>query len=259
MRISFIGSGNVATHLALALSGRGHDIVQVWSRDFFHARLLAERVEAQPVNDLSRVGKNADIYILAVSDNALYDLALDLHLGDALVLHTSGATPMEVLKPISTRYGVLWSPQTFVRDMAMEYDKLPFCIEGCNPKTESEIELLIGEVSPFIYHTNLQQRQYLHLSAVMVNNFTNCLYGLAQQLSLAHGIPFEILHPIIATTAQKVVWGDVRYQITGPAIRDDGKTIDAHRRLLAEDPQLLSLYDQLTALILTRMKFNEDD
>jgi predicted short-subunit dehydrogenase-like oxidoreductase (DUF2520 family) len=254
MRISFIGSGNVATHLAQAFFAQGHSVVQVFSRDISHARLLADRMNAEPVSDLSLLKTTADAYIVAISDDALFDLAHSLHLDGSLVLHTSGATPIEVLKPISNRYGVLWSPQTFIRHMAMDYTQLPFCIEGSDAKTESDIEELVGSVSSHIYRTSLRGRQYPHLSAVLVNNFTNCLCGIAQQLCREQGIPFEILHPIIATTAQKVCMGDVRNQITGPAIRNDSKSLDAHRHLLASDPQLLQLYNELTNLIQTRFK-----
>ena len=218
MRITFIGSGNVATHLALAMHQRGHQIDQIWSRNIQHAQYLAERVEAQPINDFSQ-------------------------------LHTSGATPIKILKKTSTHYGVLWSPQSFVRDVALDYNELPFCIEGCDKETEQFIEEFIGMISPHIYHTTHNQRQYLHLASVYVNNFTNGLYAVAQQLCAKHKVPFEILHPIITTTAKRVQWGDVRYQLTGPAVRGDEKTLNAHRKLLTNDPQALALYDSFTELL----------
>lgn len=249
MRISFIGSGNVATHLALAMYSRGHVIEQVWSRSIDHANLLAARVEAKPINKLSKLTGNANVYIIAVSDDALADVASNIQVKDALVLHTSGATPLDVLKSCSSRYGVLWSPQTFVRDVALEYGQLPFCIEGNTAATEDDIAEFIGMISPHVYRTNLKQRLYLHLSAVFVNNFTNALYAIGQQICRDHKVPFEILHPLVLTTAKKLQWGDVRYQLTGPAVRKDQKTIDAHRQLLAKDPETLALYDSLTALV----------
>lgn len=249
MRISLIGSGNVATHLALAFYECGHVVDQVWSRNIDHANLLASRVEAQPIDDLRKLLGNADVYVLAIPDDALFDLAGDLRLGNALVVHTSGATSIQVLKHCSTRYGVLWAPQSFVRDAKMDYGELPFCIEGSDPKAEEDIAVLAGTVSTHIYHTTHQQRQWLHLSAVLVNNFTNGLYALAQQLCREQQLPFEILYPIIQATARKAQWGDVRYQLTGPAVRNDRKTIDAHRRLLAHDQQALEVYDLMTQLI----------
>ena len=249
MRISFIGSGNVATHLALAMKQRGHTVDQVWSRNLEHAQCLASRVEARPIDNLSSLNPNANIYIIAVTDDALFELAPSLKLGDALVLHTSGATPMGVLRAASSRYGVLWSPQSFIRDVAIEYNQLPFCIEGCNKKTEDDIEEFIGMISSHIYRTTHQQRQYLHLASVFVNNFTNGLYAVAQILCEKHHVPFEILYPIILTTAKRVQWGDVRYQLTGPAVRGDEKTLNAHRRLLAENTQMLEVYDEFTRLL----------
>ena len=107
--LSIIGSGNVATHLALALHSAGCTVHQVLSRSLEHAQMLARRVDAMPIDDWHRLDESADVYILAVTDDSLYDLALDLHLPSALVLHTSGTTPLNVLKPISRRHGVLWS------------------------------------------------------------------------------------------------------------------------------------------------------
>lgn len=249
MKISFIGSGNVATHLALAFRGCGHFIDQIYSPHFSHAELLAQRVGAEPTSDIHQLHKDADVYILAISDNALFDLALDLHFGDALVVHTSGATSIEVLKHVSSRYGVIWSPQTFNRDVAMEYSELPFCIEGNTPVTTKTIADLVGSISTLIYHTTQEQRQYLHLGAVFVNNFTNGLVGLAQEICRKHDVPFEVLHTIMLTTARRAQYGDVRHHLTGPAIRHDDKTLNAHRRLLKDDPQILNIYNEMTSVI----------
>ena len=249
MRISIIGSGNVATHLALDLRQRWHVIDQIWSRNIEHAKSLADRVEAQPIDDLSQLHTNANLYILAISDDGLEEVASKLHLGDALVVHNSGAAPLDILKNTSTRYGVVWSPQSFVRDIAIECNDLPLCIEGCDKETEDDIDELFRTLTPNIYRTTYQQRQYLHLASVFVNNFTNGLYAIAQMLCDKHNVPFEILYPIILTTAKRVQWGDVRYLLTGPAVRGDEKTLNLHRRLLAENEQMLTAYNAFTHLL----------
>ena len=247
--ISIIGAGNVATHLALALHNTGCSIRQVLTRDFDHAALLASRVGAQPINKTSLLDNQSDVYLLAVNDDALYDLALDLHLTDALVLHTSGSTPATVLKPVSHRYGVVWSPQTFVRDIAMDYDHLPLCIEGSSPKTLEEIESLFSPVSTNIHHLDYDQRRWAHLAAVMVNNFGNAINALAQETLEQHGIDFSIMRPLAEGTVRKMDYGPLWPQQTGPARRHDQKTLDTQRRLLADNSQLLQLYDLLTEII----------
>ena len=247
--VSVIGAGNVATHLALALHKAGHPIRQVLTREFDHAAALASRFGAQPIDKPSLLDSQSDVYLLAVNDDALYDLALDLHLPDALVLHTSGSTPASVLKNISRRYGVVWSPQTFVRDIAMDYSRLPLCIEGSSPAVEHDIEALFAPVSNHIHRLDFEQRRWAHLAAVMVNNFGNAINALAQETLEQHGIDFSILRPLAEGTVRKMDYGPLWPQQTGPARRHDQKTLDAQRRLLADNPKLLQLYDLLTEII----------
>ena len=247
--ISFIGADNVATHLALALHNTGYTLRQVLSREFDHAALLASRIGAQPINKISLLDDQSDVYLLAVNDDALYDLALDLRLPNALVLHTSGSTPATVLKPVSRRYGVVWSPQTFVRDIAMDYSRLPLCIEGSTPQVLQEIEDLFAPVSGHIHHLDFDQRRWAHLAAVFVNNFGNAINALAQETLAQHGIDFSILRPLAEGTVRKMDYGSLWPQQTGPARRHDQKTLDTQRRLLADNPQLLQLYDLLTEII----------
>lgn len=247
--VSVIGSGNVATHLALALHAAGCTIRQVLSRSMEHAQLLARRVEAHPINQWQRLDEDADYYLLAVNDDALYDLALDLRLPDAVVIHTSGTIPLSVLKPVSRRHGVVWSPQTFVRDIAMDYRRLPLCIEGSSPAVESEIQELMSLVSPCIYRLDYEQRRRAHLAAVWVSNFVNALDATAHDLMAAGGLDAAMLRPLAEQTLRKWDCGDLWLQQTGPAVRRDEKTLNAQRRLLLDRPDLLQLYDELTALI----------
>ena len=247
--ITIIGSGNVATHLAKALHAAGHQIVQIWSREYDHAEALANQVFAEPIDQLNLLYPTADVYILAVTDDALFDLALDLRLRDALVLHTAGSVSLRVLQPISRKNGVIWSPQTFIRDIPMDYSQLPFCIEGSSPEVEEAIRDLLQPVSQHIFRVDTDQRQWLHLAAVMTNNFGNAINALAQDILQQHNIPFEILHPLITMTAEKIKQGGLWQQQTGPARRRDQKTIDNQRRLIADDEQLLKIYDLLTETI----------
>lgn len=249
--ISFIGSGNVATHLALALHAAGHHIDQVLSREFDHAHLLAARVGAEAVVRNQMLRTNADVYIIAVGDDALYDLGLDLNLPSSLVLHTSGATPAEVLNRVSRRFGVVWSPQTFVRDIAMDYTHMPICIEGCNDKVTAEIEELFSTVTDCIHRLDFGQRRWAHLAAVFVSNFGNAINAMAQDIMKAQGLDFDMLRPLAEQTLRKWDYGNLHFQQTGPAIRHDEKTLNVHRRLLFDQPQLLQLYNQLTELIQT--------
>ena len=236
--ISFVGSGNVATHLALALQAAGNTICQIFSREYDHAARLAARVGASPID-------RADL----LRDDALYELPLDLNLPQALVLHTSGSTPASVLNHVSRKHGVVWSPQTFVRDIAIDYSRMPLCIEGSTPQVAEEIEMLFAPVTQRLYRLDFEQRRHAHLAAVMVSNFVNALNAQAQQLMQEEGLDFDILRPLAEETLRKWDFGDLRSQQTGPAARHDSKTLAAQRKLLADKPQLLQLYDLMTEII----------
>lgn len=252
--VTFIGSGNVASHLAKAFYAAGHQILQIWSREYDHAEALANQVFAEPIDRLGLLYPTADIYILAVTDDALFDLALDLQMRDAIVLHTAGSVSLKVLQPISRKNGVIWSPQSFIRDIPMDYSELPFCIEASSTEVERSVRELIEPVSKHIYNIDTDQRQWLHLAAVMTNNFGNAINALAQDILQQHNIPFEILHPLITMTAEKIKMGGLWQQQTGPARRHDQKTIDRQRRLVSDDEKLLALYDLLTEMIQQKTK-----
>ena len=79
-----IGAGNVATHFAHAFSAAGYAIVQVYSKTIDSARALAGQFGVGCTNSLSLLRTDADIYIFAVSDDALFDIALDLKLKDKI-------------------------------------------------------------------------------------------------------------------------------------------------------------------------------
>lgn len=250
MLVSFLGSGNVATHLAAAASASGHQIAQVFSPDPAHAQALASRFGAEAVSSIQALRPGAaDIYILAVKDDAIAPLASRLDLGNALVVHTSGSVTMDVLSHASSSYGVLYAPQTFVRDVPMDYSDLRFCLEASSPESYSRLEQFARTISPHLYPLDSPQRCRLHLASVIINNFGNALNAMAQQMLDREDIPFEILHPLVLQTARKVSHGDLWAQQTGPAVRNDAQTIQKHLQMLSSYPELQQLYQLMTQII----------
>ena len=203
---------------------------------------------------MSLLRTDADIYIFAISDDALFDIALDLKLKDKICFHTSGTVPMDVLSPITKNYGVIYIPQTFVKHIAMDYSCLPFCVEASNGITLDILKTMAASVSTTVYTLNGEQRRYLHLASVFANNFGNCINAMAQQIMEEHNLPFEIIHPLIRETAKKIQYGNLWNLQTGPAKRGDVKTLDKHRYLLADNPKFLEIYNLLTKIIEEKAK-----
>jgi len=246
MRITIIGSGNVATHMAAALKNAGHNIVQVYSRDMQNAAMLAYHVKAEPVDNLQHISGNTDVFIIAVKDDVIGVLAEQLAKHDKLILHTSGATDMYALLAFTDKAGVLYPLQTFSKVKEVNFRQVPLCIEGVDEGITRQIEELAQSISNNVYRVDSAQRKILHLAAVYACNFPNYLYEVARQLLDAKGLDFEMLRPLILETAQKVQQRLPSEVQTGPAIRNDTGTMDAHLKLLAETPHLQQIYTMLS-------------
>ncbi|ASU35351.1 Rossmann-like and DUF2520 domain-containing protein [Mucilaginibacter xinganensis] len=250
MRITIIGSGNVATHLAAAFKNAGHYIVQVYSRDMHNAALLAYHVGAEAIDSLEQISNEADMFIIAVKDDAIKAVAAALIKHEKLIVHTSGATDMVVLEALTANAGVFYPLQTFSKTKEVDFLTVPLCIEGAGEPITKQLVELAQTVSNNVYRVNSSQRKVLHLSAVFACNFPNYLYGAAQQLLAEQGMDFEMLRPLILETAQKVQMHLPAEVQTGPAVRNDEITMASHLQMLANEPDLFAIYSLLSQQII---------
>jgi predicted short-subunit dehydrogenase-like oxidoreductase (DUF2520 family) len=250
MRISIIGSGNVATHMAAAFKNAGHRIIQIYSREMYNAALLAYHVGAEAIDNFNNINPETDIFIISVKDDAIVPIARELAEYKKLTVHTSGATDLEALLAFIPDAGVFYPLQTLSKNKEADFLTVPLCIEGANEAITRNLEQLAQTVSNNVYRVNSAQRKILHLAAVFACNFPNYLYGIAQQLLAKNAIDFELLRPLILETAQKVQDHLPAEVQTGPAIRNDEHTMAAHLQMLAEEPSLKAIYQLLSQEII---------
>ena len=246
MRITIIGSGNVATHLAAAFKNAGHAIVQVYSRDMQNASLLAYHVKAEAIDSLEQINPETDLFVIAVKDDAIEPIAAELAKYNKMIVHTSGATSLQILQKHAQNVGVFYPLQTFSKTRELNFNTVPLCIEGADDKIASTLNELAYTVSQNVYRVNSEQRKTLHLAAVFACNFPNYLYHMSQQLLTEKQLPFDLLRPLILETAEKVqehLPADVQ---TGPAVRNDEKTMASHLEQLQENPDLQAIYKLLS-------------
>jgi predicted short-subunit dehydrogenase-like oxidoreductase (DUF2520 family) len=239
--IVFIGAGNVATHLAVALNKKGFKIIQVYSHSKKSASILASRVKASPTADLSEISKIADLYIISVSDNALTEISSRIFLKDKLVVHTSGSHDISILKGISSRYGVFYPLQTFSKSRNPDFTKIPVCIEAKKKEDEKILMHIAMKLSNDVRVINSASRRIIHIAAVFACNFTNFMYSSADKILLEKKIPFDILKPLIIETAKKIISEKPSEVQTGPARRGDLKIMEKHLKMI-DDKDLRELY-----------------
>lgn len=147
-RIVFIGAGNLATHLSMALQQAGYDVAQVYSRTEDSAQRLAGKLKCGMTTRIEELYNDADIYIFSVSDSALEKLIDKVpRCEEALYLHTAGSIPMSVFSGKCRRYGVLYPLQTFSKNRDVQFDEIPVFIEGSSPETTATLQKIGREIS----------------------------------------------------------------------------------------------------------------
>lgn len=256
MKIVLIGAGNLATHLGKALHAAGHDMIQVFSRTMQAAETLASLLDAEPLTDIAQVRDDADVYIFSVKDSALAQLVAQLcrHKADGckherVFLHTAGSMPMSVFEGMAQHYGVLYPMQTFSKQREVDFSIIPCFVEANDEFAQKQIEGLAREISGRVYQLSSEDRKYLHLSAVFACNFANHCYAISQELLEEHGIPFDVMLPLINETAAKVHEMKPKDAQTGPAVRYDENVIGKQSKLLENHPHFKKVYDSMSKSI----------
>ncbi|HEY5570317.1 MAG TPA: DUF2520 domain-containing protein [Bacteroidales bacterium] len=247
--VTFIGAGNLATQLALALHNKGIQIIQIFSRTEEAATQLATKVAASSCTHINNITSEADIFIFAIKDTVLEDVVSKMPFHNGLWLHTSGSMPMDLFMPYIESYGILYPLQTFSKTKEVDFSQIPLFLEGSNEKALDTTRQLACILSPHIYSLDSEKRKWLHLSAVFANNFTNHLYSIASDIIRETGVPFSVLLPLIQETASKVQKLPPLVAQTGPAIRYDENIINKQLEMLKDNPEYQEIYRLLSQSI----------
>lgn len=249
MQIVLIGSGNVATVLGRLFKQADHKILQVISRDITHAQILASELGASASDFKAMPDSLADVVIFTVSDDVLYNNSHHFVMKDKLVLHTAGAASKNILQKFTSRYGVIYPLQSIKKEM-MPWADIPFLIDGSTEEVTHQIAQLAYSISNTVSQASDDKRLALHTAAVIVNNFTNHLYAMAESFCKYENVDFNLLKPLIMETAKKIQDNSPSQLQTGPAIRKDIHTLDKHLRLLSAYPKIRTMYLRITDSIM---------
>ena len=249
IKASIIGSGNVAQHLIVALqnsiiNGAEIELVQVHTRQ---KSTLSHLLDFNKITDDWSTLAESDLYIIAVSDDAISNVSEQIPYKNKLVVHTSGGISLEALAP-NNRKGVFYPLQTFSKNKVVNFKTIPICIESQNASDFQLLQKVAQSISDSVFAINSEQRKALHVAAVFVSNFSNHMYKIGNDICIENNLPFEILSPLIQETAEKITQLSPNEAQTGPAIRNDKETINAHLTLLSDENQK-NIYTILTQSI----------
>ena len=250
IRVSIIGSGNVAQHLIQAFNKTTDvELVQVFARNAASvSHLIATSKITSNFDDFIAV----DLFIIAITDDAIAEVSKELPFNNQLVVHTSGSVSIEAIDS-KNRQGVFYPLQTFTKSKEVDFKTIPICLEAQNDKDLKTLETAANVISDTVYRINSEQRKALHIAAVFVSNFVNHLYQIGNDICIENNLSFAILKPLIQETANKIVTLSPNKAQTGPAKRKDTQTINTHLNFLTDDNQK-EIYKLLTKSIIDNGK-----
>lgn len=260
--IVIIGTGNVAQHIADSFSvNKNSKLLQVFNHRLSkESKDFAKKQQCELITDYKKLNTQADIYIIAVKDDAIAEVVKNLSSLKlkGLVVHTSGSVNMSVLKKVSPQIGVYYPLQTFYPKAKIDWSSTPLLIEANTSKALKVLKQLASGISKTVKILNSDERLRLHLAAVFACNFTNAMYVSAYELieKQLHKNDTQLLMPIMQHSFHKLANIHPKQAQTGPAIRNDKTVMTKHLSLLKNDKSLTAVYKLLSQLISIQQSTN---
>ena len=248
LKVVIVGAGNVARHYARHMVVVGHEPIMVYNHQMGKALELANELNV-PATDKIEELPEADLYFMAVKDDVIKELA-DRMSVDGMVVHCSGTQPLSALEQASPNIGILYPLQTFTHGRKVDMDNVPIFYNANNDNGRNLLRSFAVSLSNTVFPLTDQRRAYLHLAAVLVNNFGNHLYSLAEKITDKHELRFEWLMPLLLESVNKLKEHSPSAIQTGPAKRRDGEVIERHLTMLEDDPDVKELYELFTKQIM---------
>ena len=252
-KVSFVGAGNLAWHLAPALDNVGYPVREVYSQNPKHAAALVGRLYEAHVNiSLDFSASSSKIFIISVSDDAIEEVVQKLVVpDDAIVVHTSGSQPLSILDDSgSQNMGVFYPLQTFSKAKKINFKDVPIFIESESSDVEKILIKMAKALSGNVKRINSEQRKALHVAAVFASNFSNHMLTIAREIAEQNNLDFTVLKPLIAETLNKSLEIGPKKAQTGPAVRGDFEILERHMQFLSEAPELAELYKVISQHII---------
>lgn len=250
MNFSIIGTGNMAHFLIVQLQAAGHQCVGLWGRNAHAAQQMSVSFAVPLLKNLHAIpDETAHVCFLAINDGAIPTLMEGIYLQKSILVHCSGASPLQLLENHAAHRAVFWPIYSILKTSISANKEIPIALESNDPTTEESILALAQSISKQVFVAQAIQRQQLHLAAVLVNNFSNHLMSIAQALCIEADVPFNTLHPIMAQTFLRAQEENPQTCQTGPAIRGDEATQAQHLSLLEQHPLWADIYKSLSTSI----------
>ena len=228
MKIAIIGDGNVSWHFARKLLRNTSVSLVVHTRH--PLKDTWQTLSGFNHSPSTVMDSEVALVIITVADRAIDDVVEQYAFPhDCLVVHTAGSVSMDPLKKYH-RHGVIYPLQTL--RAGYEVDELPLMIEGSSEAVTNELKEIAEMIGSSTYFISSENRKHLHLMAVFASNFFNHLLAITEKIGKEQSIDASLLKPLISETMRKAFDMGAFNAQTGPAVRKDQSTIQAHLEML---------------------------
>lgn len=238
-KIAIVGAGHAGSFFANVFDSHSYEIS------------LFARKPISPARDIKQLFagiENFEAVLLCVSDDAIAKVSAQLKPSKAVVIHCSGAIDINEIDAKHNRRGVLYPLMSLKNPEAITISSIPFCLESNKEDSMTLMVDLVKSAGAPWFPVDSAERSHLHLAAVLVHNFTNHLYHLAQEGLNEVGLDFKILMPLIESSVAKLHFHNAKELQTGPALRHDESTIKKHLSSIKR-PLTTDIYKLLTQSI----------
>ena len=262
MDVAVVGAGRVGTALAVLLGRAGHAIVAVSGREATPAR-AATYLPGVPVLSPADAAARGEAVILAVPDDALPELAIDLAEGAELrpacwAVHVSGALGLDALAPLVAAGArrLAMHPLQTVPDVEGAIERIPGSAIAVTADDEEGAALgsrLAVDVGGRPFPLADARRPLYHAAAVFASNYVVTSAGIAEELFREAGVPdpAAALLPLARASLENVARLGPGGALTGPAVRGDAGTVARNLEALrASAPHAVPGYVELCRLAL---------
>jgi predicted short-subunit dehydrogenase-like oxidoreductase (DUF2520 family) len=236
LTVVIIGTGAVASTLIKYIHEKGVVVLQQYGRSRpteFYAP-FTDRIEDIRID--------ADIYIIAVTDDSIPILLGKLPNLSGIVVHTAGSVGIDVFEGKFQHYGSLYPLQSFSKDRTIFVNSIPFIIEVNSSLAHSGLESLADQLDIKVHYMSFEDKLQYHLAAVFANNFTNHMYAIAKELLDEKDLDYKLLKPLMFESFDKLITSNPKDIQTGPAKRNDLSILKKQYKMLTNKPNFKEIY-----------------
>ena len=245
LTVSLIGSGKLSYNLYKALiSNRNFKVVEVYSRSNKNIKFFDKDIKfTKKIKNL----KEVDFYFLLSNDDSIEEVSQKIKTKHGMILHSSGTMGLEILSN-HLNFGVFYPLQTFSFNNKIDFSNTPVLIESNTQKNLEKLKELCYQLKVEFEEVDSKKRLQYHLAASFANNFTNHILSLTDEIINKFNLKKDFFIPITNETFKKFKNNKSKESQTGPAVRNDLKTLKKHEEILKKS-NYLNLYKIITKSI----------